>query len=116
MPIADVGQDNGSIQGFNVDVIVGAIQCADRGVAALYGDVPAKFFYVDRTGFRLQGNVRICRNLDFIFHNAAGGIGSGKKMRDQADAISALALIEFDFVGMKNRGHQLPREKRRPAP
>src|SRR5581483_10144502 len=78
---------------------------AARAVGYLYGAAVTRDAYVPNdllgmnpAGIRVQGEVRIWRDLNLIFHHAAILVGARQKMGGNIDAITALALVEFDFV------------------
>lgn len=105
MSIVDIADADWTIQSFDVNMSIGTVHYFHDGRASFYGHIAMQFFCSQMTGIGLDTDVGIHRNLHFVFDDSGLWARTLQQMRNDINAIVALALIQLDLVRMKYCAH-----------
>ena len=67
--------------------------------------VAMQFLGAQRSGAGMQRDAGIGGNQNFIIHASRIGVGAGQQVRLNIHPVSALIVIDLNFVGVQNRVH-----------
>src|SRR2546425_2914785 len=99
----DVGQRHWAIQRLDVHMGIADVAYIHVGGSALQNYIATKLFSMQRTGSGMQGHAGVDRDQDFVIHASGIGGGAGGEGRKKIHPISALAMVNLNFSGMKDR-------------
>src|SRR2546422_5991765 len=102
----DVGQRHWAIQRLDVHMGIADVAYIHVGGSALQNYIATKLFSMQRTGSGLQGRAGGDRDQVFVIRASGIGGGAGEKVRNNIHAIPALAMVNLNFAGMKDRRHR----------